>query len=444
MATTTAAPPASRFRLPEAVSVLAIRDFRVFWFGQAVSMTGTWMQFVAQGLLVLKLWDSAFALGALNFANAVPSLCVMLFGGVLADRADKRLILLVTQSVMLLLAAAIGLLVLMDTVQYWMLLVATMALGIAFGYDMPAFQALMPELVPPEKISQVVGLNSSTFHGTRMIGPAVAGALIARVRPGDGVLRECGQLRRRHPGADDDPLPPGAAPRRLGQFSAIDGLLEGLRHASQRRNLRALLLLTALNCVFLFPVAAILTPFYVRNVLHAGPGVLGLMFTAGGFGSMMGAMVLIWWSDRLARRTHLVRRDRRAGGLAIQALTREPAIAIVVQAFVSFAFSSQLGIIQTMIQESTPREYRGRVMSLHGMAFNGTVPLAAIAISAAAVVFGLPGVMLALAATFLVFGVGALRFAGGGIGRVVRDSWAEYHLVSAEDMAIAIEADAAG
>jgi hypothetical protein len=97
-----------------------------------------------------------------------------------------------------------------------------------------------------------------------------------------------------------------------------------------------------------------------------------------------------------------------------------------------------------MIQESTPREYRGRVMSLHGMAFNGTVPLAAIAISAAAVVFGLPGVMLALAATFLVVGTWVLRFAGGGIGQVVRDSWAEYHLVSAADMAVAIEADAAG
>ncbi|TAK57603.1 MAG: MFS transporter, partial [Dehalococcoidia bacterium] len=180
MATTTAAASPSRFRLqlPEAVSVLAIRDFRVFWIGEAVSMTGTWMQFVAQGLLVLQLWDSAFALGALNFANAIPSLCVMLFGGVLADRADKRLILLVTQSIMLLLAAIIGLLVMVDAVQYWMLLVATVALGVAFGYDMPAFQALMPELVPPEKISQVVGINSSTFHGTRMIGPAVAGILI--------------------------------------------------------------------------------------------------------------------------------------------------------------------------------------------------------------------------------------------------------------------------
>jgi MFS family permease len=444
MATTTASTP-SRFRLqlPEALSVLAVRDFRVFWIGEAISMTGTWMQFVAQGLLVLQLWDSAFALGALNFANAIPSLCVMLFGGVLADRADKRLILLVTQSVMLLLAAVIGLLVLAGAVQYWMLLVATVGLGVAFGYDMPAFQALMPELVPPEKISQVIGINSSTFHGTRMIGPAVAGALIGvfglatayflNAASFVAVILALTMIRYRAPA------------RRAGPAtSAIEGLREGLRHASRRRNLQALLLLTALNCIFLFPVAAVLTPFYAKNVLHAGPGVLGLMFTAGGFGSMLGAMALIWWSERWRVERIWLAVIIAPVGLAIQALTRDPAVAIVVQAFVSFAFSSQLGLIQTMIQESTPRDYRGRVMSLHGIAFNGTVPLAAIAISAAAVVFGLPSVMLALAATFFVLGMCVLRFSGGGIRQVARDSWAEYHAVSAEDMRAAVEAGLGG
>lgn len=406
-------------------------------------MTGTWMQFVAQGLLVLQLWDSAFALGALNFANAIPSLCVMLFGGVLADRADKRLILLVTQSIMLLLAAIIGLLVMVDAVQYWMLLVATVALGVAFGYDMPAFQALMPELVPPEKISQVVGINSSTFHGTRMIGPAVAGILIGTFGLATAyflnaasfvaVILALMMIRYRR------------APRRGGpETSAIEGLREGLRHASKRRNLQALLLLTALNCVFVFPIAAILTPFYAKNVLHGGPGVLGLMFAAGGFGSMMGALALIWWIERWRVERIWFAVIVAPVGLVIQALTREPAVAIIVQVFVSFAFSSQLGLVQTMLQESTPRDYRGRVMSLFGMAFNGTVPLAAIAISAAAVVFGLPAVMLALSATFFVFAAGALRFAGGGIGRVVSDSWSEYHLVSAEDMRRATDVDAAG
>jgi MFS family permease len=161
------------------MSALSERDFRVVWTGQAISMTGTWMQMIAQGLLVLTLWNSALALGLLTFANALPSIVVMLFGGVLADRADKRRILLATQMVMGALALAVGLLVVADAIQYWMLIAATIGLGVAFGYDMPAYQAFLPELVPPEKIGQVVALNSSTFHGSRMVGPAMAGAIIS-------------------------------------------------------------------------------------------------------------------------------------------------------------------------------------------------------------------------------------------------------------------------
>src|SRR5207248_28936 len=178
---TTAIPVRSRFqvRVPAAVSVLGERDFRVIWIGSAISLVGTWMQVIAQGLVVLQLWDSAFALGAVNFANATPTLCVMLFGGVLADRSDKRMILIVTQAVMAALAAIVGVLVLTGAVQFWMLIVVTAVLGVAIGYDMPAYQAFLPELVPPEKIGQVVALNSSTFHGSRMVGPAIAGAIIA-------------------------------------------------------------------------------------------------------------------------------------------------------------------------------------------------------------------------------------------------------------------------
>jgi MFS family permease len=116
MATSTTSLPRARPRLqlPDAVSVLAERDFRVVWIGQAVSMCGTWMQMVAQGLLVLELWDHAFALGALNFANAVPTLLIMLFGGVLADRSDKRRILLATQAIMMMLALSVGVLILVE------------------------------------------------------------------------------------------------------------------------------------------------------------------------------------------------------------------------------------------------------------------------------------------------------------------------------------------
>src|SRR6476660_183563 len=148
MASTTTIPTRPRFqiRLPEAVSVLRERDFRVIWIGSAISLVGTWMQVIAQGLVVLSLWNSSFALGVVNFANATPTLCVMLFGGVLADRADKRRILIVTQAVMAALAAIVGVLIVTDMVQFWMLIVVTAVLGVAIGYDMPAYSAFLPEL----------------------------------------------------------------------------------------------------------------------------------------------------------------------------------------------------------------------------------------------------------------------------------------------------------
>jgi MFS family permease len=419
--------------LPESVSALAERDFRVVWIGQAVSMTGTWMQMIAQGLLVLTLWNSAFALGALNFSNALPSLVVMLFGGVLADRADKRRILLTTQVIMGLLALAVGLLVLADSIQYWMLIAATICLGIAFGYDMPAYQAFLPDLVPQEKIGQVVALNSSTFHGTRMIGPAMAGAVIGVFGIATAYFLNAASfvaviisllIVRYRPRPRDEHGPP--------HVGAIEGLREGVRHARGRGNLRAMLLLTGLNTTFVFPIIAVLTPFYVKNVLHEGPGTLGLLWAGSGVGSMIGAFALIWQS-----------RSNRAGriwlatliapvGLLIMAVTREPLVALAVQPFVSFAFSSQLGLIQTMIQESTPQQFRGRVMSLHGITFNGTMPFAALVASGLSVAVGLPWVMAGAACLYLACGSYALRFAGGGIGRVVAESRHEFEALSVD------------
>ncbi len=431
MATTTAARRLPfNLRLPDSVNALGERDFRVVWIGQAISMTGTWMQMIAQSLLVLSLWNSAFALGALNFTNAVPSLVVMLFGGVLADRADKRRILLTTQVVMCALAVAVGLLVVADAVQYWMLIIATICLGVAFGYDMPAYQAFLPELVPPEKIGQVVALNSSTFHGTRMVGPAMAGAIIGAFGLAAAYFLNAASfiavifslliVRRRHTPRAEGPA-----------MSAIDGLKEGIRHARGRPNLRVFLTLTAITTTFIFPIIVVLTPFYVKNVLHEGPGVLGALWAGSGVGAMMAAIALIIWNDQHRAARLWAAAIIAPAGLVVTAVTREPAVAIVAQAFVSFAFSAQLGLIQTMIQESTPNEFRGRVMSLHGITFNGTMPIAGLAASGLAVAFGLPFVMILAAALFLIATVSVLTFAGGGISHVVAGSRREYDIIAA-------------
>lgn len=412
------------------MSVLGERDFRVVWTGQAVSMVGTWMQAVASGLVVLALWNSAFALGVVNFANAIPMLVVMLFGGVLADRGDKRMILIVSQAAMAVLAAAVGVLVLFDVAEIWMIIIASAALGVVAGYDMPAYQAFMPELVPPDKISQVVGLNSSTFHGSRMIGPAIAGAVIAAYGLSTAYFLNAASfvavifslmvVRYR-------PAPRPQGPPR----STISDLKAGVTYAHERPYLRMFLLLVALNTTFLFPMMAILSPYYVKNVLDAGSGVLGAFWAASGVGSLLGALALVWWPTQA--RPARMWFGALAGplGVLVMAATRDPVVAVMAGMFVSLAFSSQLGLVQSMMQESTPREFRGRVMSLNGVVFNGTMPLAGIGISALAVTFGLPVVMAAAAVVYLVLAGVAMRFMGGGIASAIEDARADYAAITA-------------
>jgi MFS family permease len=365
-----------------------------------------------------------------NFANAAPSLLVMLFGGELADRGDKRRILLLTQIVMAALALAVAILIVADALELWMLIVATIVLGIAFGYDMPAYQAFLPELVRPEKIGQVVALNSSTFHGSRMIGPAIAGVVIGAFGMATAYFLNAASfiavilsllIIRYRPRANNGR-----------EASAIEGLKEGLRHARGRANVRAMLWLTALNTMFLFPVVAVLTPFYVKNVLHEGPGVLGLLWAGSGLGSMLGAFALIWWGPH-ARVARIVLAALFAPiGLIILAVVHEPIVALALMPFLSFSFSSQLGLIQTMLQESTPAQFRGRVMSLHGITFNGTMPVAALVFSALAVGTGLPVVMVTCAILYGVTAMIVLRFSGGGIEDVVSESRAEYERIAFE------------
>jgi len=431
MATRALPPPTNRFRipLPESVSVLAERDFRLIWMGSAVSLTGTWMQVIAQGIVVLALWDSPIALGIVSFANMAPSLVIMLFGGVLADRAEKRLILIVTQAAMALAAAVVGFLVLTDALTFPLLVMIAVALGVAIGYDMPAYQALLPELVPPEKIGQVVALNSSTFHGSRMIGPAFAGVVIAAVGISAAyflnaasfiaVIASLMLIKHRRRALDEGEQ----------HMSALDGLREGIHHARGRPNLQAMLALTALATTFLFPSIAVLMPYYATDVLGRGATVLGLLMAASGVGSMFGALMLMWWADRF--REARIWFGAIAGPIAliILALSRSTAISVPAAGLASLAFSSQLGLIQMMIQESTPSRFRGRVMSLHGITFSGSMPLAGLAASAAAVWLGLPLVMASSALLFLLGSLWLLRFAGGGIAQVVRDSSHEYEAV---------------
>jgi hypothetical protein len=178
---------------------------------------------------------------------------------------------------------------------------------------------------------------------------------------------------------------------------------------------------------------AILAPAYVKNVLDEGSGALGLLFAASGLGSLLGALILVWWPTQARAQRIWAGALAAPASLIVMALSRDPVISIVAAGFLSLAFSLQLGVITQMMQESTPGEYRGRVMSLHGITFNGSMPLAALVSSGLAVAIGLPAVMVLSATLYLAVAAYMLRVPAGGIGAVVRASTAEFEIIAASD-----------
>ena len=159
--------------------VLGSREFALFWSGQTISQTGTWMQQFAQGWVVTTLAGSALALASVNFAASIPMLILMPFGGVAADRMERRRILLVTQSVMAVLAVLLGVLIQAHRLRLWHVWLIALLLGLATAYDLPAYQSFYPQLVETEDLPQAIALNQATFHGSRIIGPAIASWFVA-------------------------------------------------------------------------------------------------------------------------------------------------------------------------------------------------------------------------------------------------------------------------
>src|SRR5215213_5984237 len=169
-----------RLPLPERFSILSQRNFRLYFVGQSISLTGMWMQAFASSWVVLtELHRSAFSLAIVNFAVAIPGLVLMLYGGLTADRYDRRRIMVITQAILMVIALCTGVLVATGAIEFWQIVAISLLVGVAQAFDMPAQQALVPSLVKPPEIPQAVALNQVIFNGSRLLGPAMAGLLVA-------------------------------------------------------------------------------------------------------------------------------------------------------------------------------------------------------------------------------------------------------------------------
>jgi MFS family permease len=371
------APAESRPSFTEGFRALRHRDFRLYFGGQFVSLIGTWMQAVAQGWLMHRLTSSPMMLGLLAFVQFIPVLPLALHAGVIADRIPRRRLLLWTQSLQLLQAVLMALVVVTNVVQPWMVLALALMYGVVNTFDLPARQSFVIDLTGKDDLPNGIALNSAAFNAARILGPAVAGILVASVGEAGcfafnalsfvAVLVSLLLMRPTPPAATTEP-----------RASVADTLRDGLRYAWATPTIRQLLVLLAICSGFGYQYTVLL-PIYAREVLHAGAHEYGWLFSAFGAGSLIAALRMAVTRDRWALRRHLL-----VGLCAAAAGFLGFAWVHTLPAMIGFAALAGFGLIlyvastNTLIQLTVEDRYRGRVMSLYTLFFVGPAPFGAL------------------------------------------------------------------
>ena len=364
----------------------ASRDFRLFFAGQLVSLVGTWMQSVAQSWLVLELTDSPLRLGLVGTLQFAPVLVLSFFAGAMADRLPKRRLLIATQSVMCGQSLLLAMLVYRGHVQYWH--VATMALvyGVANTVDMPTRQAFIVEMVGRESLRSAIALNSAMFNGARVIGPALAGLVIARWGTalafffnGLSFVAVIAALAVLHAQG----LPRASSGRALRHEIA-----EGVRYALRTPRIALVMSLVMAVSAFFFNYNT-LVPLLARDILRQDAHGFGLLMTAVGCGAVAGAVVL---ASLGAERppTQVLITAALALGLATMLMASVGSFGVAVALLVVMGFSGMLFMTgaNTTVQLTVPDDLRGRVMSLHTLMFAGMTPFGAFLVGAITEAFG--------------------------------------------------------
>jgi MFS family permease len=392
------------------------RNFRLFLTGQFISAIGTWMTFTATSWLILTLTGSGTALG-INAALAFgPVLVLGPWGGVLADRFDKRRILTFTQSTAAVISLSLATIVFTDVVSLWMVFALSLASGIVISIDNPARQSFYVEMVGEGTLTNAVSLNSAAFTGARIIGPALAGILIATVGMAicfliDGIsyLAVLGALLAMH----------GAEMHAQRRSTRERGhLVAGLRYVWETDALRRPLLVMAVVFTFVFEWQ-VLVPLLANHTFHAGPGAFGLLSAAAGVGSFIGAIMAANRNERPSM--HGLGVWLAAVGVTMALVSVAPTLPVAMVLMVPIGFFAMSFMItgNTMLQLEAKPQARGRVMALYGVVFLGSTPIGAPLVGWLAEVLGARLMFLAAGSLAVAVAVAVLMSRSGS--RVTRD-----------------------
>lgn len=410
-----------RARLRRTFRSLAIFNYRVYWLGQLVSISGTWMQSTAQAWLVLKLTNSPTALGTVTLLQFLPVTLLTLFGGAIADRVPKRRLVFCTQSVAALQALLLGMLVVTHLVQVWQIYLLALLLGVVNAVDNPTRQSFVAELVGREQLQNAVALNSMLFNAARVVGPAIAGILISAVGIGQAFLVNAASFLA---------VLAGLAVMRSREFHAVARpargnvfrqVREGISYAVSTPDVLRTLIMVGILGTFGYNFSTVL-PLLAKYTLHAGALGLGLLTSAVGAGSVVAA-----FGVASARRTSQA--VILGAALAFAVLLALVGISswlpltlalLVLLGIASMTFSSSAN---TRLQLSAPDALRGRVMSLYFLLFAGTTPIGGMLVGTLAARAGVQPTVVLLGVVCLL-GIGGVALWAPRAGRPRQDGTA--------------------
>ena len=377
------------------------RNFRLWFFGQLISLIGTWMQTIAQNWLVYELTGSAADLGLVNFVGAIPMVLLTFSAGTIADRFDKRRVVFWCQVVMMFLALILGILCWTQTVRLWHVLLLAFLLGTAMAVDTPARQAFVVELVGKEDLSNAIALNASIFHGARVIGPAAAGILVATSGVAGAFfingasflavlfalsLMDLSLIQRTGGGSD----------------SARDQLA-GIRYLRENRVPRATVLLISLSALIAMPFY-VLVPIIAKEILGGNAGSYGALMSAAGIGSVAGALFAA--NPRAGKRkgSMLVTSSLAFPALLlILAFTKGYTATVLTLVCIGFSYVVQNASANSLLQEQTPDHLRGRVIGFYVSMLLGMMRIGSLLLGWTAEVTSAPTAL----ASFAIAGITA-------------------------------------
>lgn len=356
-------------------AALRHRNFRLFFFGQLISLIGSWMQIMAQSWLVFTLTNhSAFQLGVVSAFQYAPVLLFSLPAGVIVERSSKRRIVIGTQTAFTILAAVLGMLVLTHTVQIWHVYMIAALFGTVNAFDVPGRQALMIEMVGREDLMNGIALNSSIFNASRIFGPAIAAVLIAQLGIGINFILNAVSfipvifgLVLMH-----ITIPIKAITK---EHNIMRQIGEGLSYIQKNESIGLLFFIVSMINVFGIPMYATLLPVFATKVLHSNVNGLGLMNVGLGVGAFIGAIVLAYVPPGPVRKRILLSSSIGLGiALIAFALSQTLVLSVILLSFVGYCVVSINSAGNALVQSSTPDRLRSRVMSVWGLVLIGLTP----------------------------------------------------------------------